>query len=101
MKNLTLPEYQKYVDKKVIERAFDNETVSEAFMMLSEEIGEFAKATRKSQGMRVDKNSKVYDVEEEAADVFWYLIVLCNKLGIDLEEAFMKKEEKNQNRTWS
>jgi len=48
----------------------------------------------------VDKNSRVHDMEEEAADVFWLLIDLCNRLGIDLEKAFADKEKKNQNRVW-
>jgi NTP pyrophosphatase (non-canonical NTP hydrolase) len=99
-KAMTMAEYQKYVEKMVKERGFANESVSEIFMLFLEEAGEFAKAARKSSGIKTDKNSKVHDLEEEAADVFWYLLDLCNHLGIDLEKAFEAKEKKNQSRQW-
>ena len=98
---MTLSEYQNYVAKMVKERGFADETVPEIFMLLTEEIGELAKATRKASGVKTATDSKVHDLEEEAADTFWYLLDLCNHLGIDLEKAFQSKEKKNSSRTWS
>ncbi len=98
---MTVSEYQKYVEKMVTERGFADESVSEIFMLFLEEVGEFAKATRKASGIKTDKNSRVHDLEEEAADVFWYLLDLCNHLNIDLAKAFEMKEKKNQSREWS
>lgn len=98
---MTLPEYQLRIKKLVKARGFENETVSEVFMLLMEEVGEFAKAARKVSGVTTDKNSKVHDLEEEAADVFWLLLDLCNRLDIDLDKAFEAKEEKNQKRSWT
>lgn len=98
---MTLPEYQRRIAKLVEERGFENETVPEVFMLLMEEVGEFAKAARKVSGVTTDKNSKVHDLEEEAADVFWLLLDLCNRLNIDLGKAFEAKEEKNQKRSWT
>jgi len=69
-------------------------------MLFLEEAGEFAKATRKVSGISIDKNSKTHNIEE-AADVFWLLIDLCNRLDIDLEKAFRDKERKNLLRNWS
>ena len=104
MKNLpdkpTLNDYQKLIRQLVIERGFDKETVPEVFTLLVEEIGELAKAIRKTNGQKVDKKSKEHLVEEEAADVFWLLIDICNRLDIDLEKAFRDKETKNQSREW-
>jgi NTP pyrophosphatase (non-canonical NTP hydrolase) len=96
----TLADYQQLIRELVIERGFDKETVPEVFMLFLEEAGEFAKAARKVSGITTDKNSKVHNVEEEAADVFWLLIDLCNRLDIDLEKAFREKEVKNQQRVW-
>jgi NTP pyrophosphatase (non-canonical NTP hydrolase) len=96
-----LPDYQKLVKRLIVERGFDKETVPEVFMLFLEEAGEFAKAARKVSGITTDKNSKIHDLEEEAADVFWLLIDLCNRLDIDLAKAFEAKEKKNQERTWS
>ena len=96
-----LPDYQVLIKKLVIKRGFNKETVPEVFMLLLEETGEFAKAARKLSGVKVDKNSRRHELEEEAADVFWLLIDLCNRLDIDLEKAFREKENKNQKRKWS
>lgn len=66
----TLSDFQKEIRQLVVERGFDTETVPEVFTLLVEEIGELAKAIRKANGQKVDKNSKHHDIEEEAADVF-------------------------------
>lgn len=96
----TLQDFQEYVAEMIIERGFDKETIPELFMLFLEECGEFAKAARKTQNIKSDKNSENFHLAEEAADVFIYLIDICNYLDIDLEEAFRKKEEKNKMRKW-
>jgi len=98
--NPTLADFQEYAATLVKERGFDHETVAERFMLLMEECGELAKAARKSQNIKSDANSKTYHVDEEAADVFIYLLHICNQLGIDLEQAFRAKEEINKQRIW-
>ena len=97
----SLADYQELVEKLVKERGFDTETVSEVFTLLVEEVGELAKAIRKSNGQKVDATSQQHEVAEEAADVFWLLIDICNRLHIDLEKAFRAKELKNQKRQWA
>jgi NTP pyrophosphatase (non-canonical NTP hydrolase) len=97
----TLENYQKLIRELVVERGFDKETVPEVMMLLVEEVGELAKAIRKTHGMKTDDSSRQHEVEEEAADVFWLLVDVCNRLDIDLEQAFRAKEARNQTRTWS
>lgn len=98
---MNLTEYQTLIKQLIIERGFDKETVPEVFMLLVEEVGELGKAIRKLSGVTTDKNSKVHNVQEEAADVFWLLIDICNRLDIDLAKAFAAKEKKNQKRMWT
>ncbi len=98
--NPTLSDFQSYVAEMVKERGFDKETVPEMFMLFLEECGELAKAVRKSQNIKTDKNSEHFKLEGEAADVFIYLLDICNHLGVDLEKAFRDKEEINKKRTW-
>lgn len=98
---MELPDYQKLIEKLKTERGFDKETIPEVFMLFLEEAGEFAKAARKISGITTDDKSKVHDLEEEAADVFWLLIDLCNRLDVDLAKAFEEKENKNRRRSWS
>jgi NTP pyrophosphatase (non-canonical NTP hydrolase) len=96
-----LKDFQAYVTEVVHHRGFEKETVSDLFMLLLEECGELAKAARKTQNIKTDKNSKTYEVDHEAADVFMYLLEICNRFDIDLEKAFREKEAINAKRTWS
>lgn len=98
--NPTTADFQNYVAEMVKERGFDKETLPEMFMLLMEECGELAKAGRKAGNMKTDKNSEHFKVEGEAADVFIYLLQICNHLGVDLEKAFREKEEINKKRSW-
>ena len=107
MSNLTLKEspvlsdFQQYVREMVVERGFDDETAPEIFMLFLEECGELAKAARKLSNMHTDEQSAVHNLEHEAADVFMYLLDICNHFNVDLEKAFRAKEEINKQRTWS
>jgi len=100
-KNPTLPQLQSYVAEAVKERGFQDETVSEMFMLFLEECGEFAKAARKVEGaIKTDQSSRHFDLGTEAADVLSYLLDICNHFNVDLETAFRKKEAINNTRTW-
>ena len=96
----SLSDFQKYIEEMEAERGFSNTPIATIFMLLSEEVGELAKAARKQGNFTVDPNSKEYDVAEEAADVFIFLLRICNEYSVDLEQAFRDKEEKNKKRTW-
>lgn len=99
--NPTLKDYQKYVEELVKERGFEDETIQELFMLLTEELGEMVKAARKAAGMRIDKESRYKNLASEMADVLIYLFDIANHFNIDLEQAFREKEEINKKRTWS
>ena len=94
----TLADYQQLISTLIVERKYDKETIPEVFTLLVEEVGELAKAIRKYNGQKVHVDSRTHNVAEELADVLWLLIDLSNRLGIDLEQAFRDKEEKNKNR---
>lgn len=99
----SLQNLQQYVERTLKERGFDNETVAQKFMLLLEEMGEFAHATRKRAGIKVDEakwQENEQNLYDEAADVFIVLLDICNKLDIDLAQAFLAKEDKNRKRVW-
>ena len=95
----TLADLQQYVRDMVAERGF-NDNIAQKFMLFTEEVGEFAKASRKSTGMHMALDAAKQDVAGEAADVLIVLLDLCNKLGVDLEQAFRDKEAHNKRRVW-
>ena len=99
-KNPILRDFHVYVKAVARERGFEKETISNLFILFLEECGELAKAVRKTQNIHTDKNSQVFHVAHEAADVFMYLPEICNHYGIDLEQAFREKEEINKKRVW-
>jgi NTP pyrophosphatase (non-canonical NTP hydrolase) len=96
----TLYDFQEYVVRLVQERGFNKETLPEKFMLFLEECGEMAKAARKTQNIKTDKHSEQFQLDHEVADVFIYLLDICNYFDIDLEKAFRDKEEINKKRIW-
>lgn len=100
IQNPTLKEFQKYVSQLEIERGFSHQTIIDKCLLLGEEVGELFKAVRKSEGLAVDANSNFTDIGDELTDIFIYICAIANRKGIDLESAFLKKEEKNKQRIW-
>jgi NTP pyrophosphatase (non-canonical NTP hydrolase) len=98
--NAPLTAYQQYIQQVMRERGFDDESVSQKFMLLLEEAGEFAQAARKQANLAQAADTNTEDLGDAAADVFAILLDLCNHLGLDLEQAFTAREQKNQTRTW-
>ncbi len=66
-----------------------------SFLKLVEEVGELSEAIRKDSRMTETKAIKG-TIEEELYDVLYYVLVLANQYGIDMEEAMRLKEEIKQ-----
>jgi NTP pyrophosphatase (non-canonical NTP hydrolase) len=97
--NPTLADLQQYVREMVKLRGFQD-NVAQRFVLLMEELGEFAKASRGHAGLKMADDTKRTELQEEAADVFIVFLGLCNLLDVDLEAAFRLKEQRNKQRTW-
>lgn len=98
-----LCDIQKYLNDVLSLRGFDKQDAQDKMLLLTEEIGELAKAVRKSAtSISIDFNRiQNYDtVESEVADVFIVLISLCNVLNINIYNAFLEKEKENIKREW-
>jgi NTP pyrophosphatase (non-canonical NTP hydrolase) len=100
IKNSTLKNFQNYVAELETERGFANQTIIDKCLLLGEEVGELFKAVRKSEGLAVDMNSNFTEISDELTDILIYLCAIANRKGIDLENAFREKEEKNKKRIW-
>ncbi len=101
-KNPTLKDLQDYIKTVADERGWDKNNELEIFLLLSEEIGELAKAVRNKIGLYAEKDNKANndELELEFADVLNYIFDLANCFNIDLEEAFRKKDTINSKRIW-
>lgn len=99
----SLREVQKYIESMNEVRGFNDETIQERMLLLTEEIGELAKAIRKtSKNMYTDINKEYnYDtIESEVADCFYVLLSVASYLNIDVFQALKDKEKENINRVW-
>ena len=84
-----------------IERQFNTEDAGKKLVMLMEEVGELAKAVRKTIGLKFTDTTKITEVREELGDVQIVLLGLASLLDIDMFDAVVEKEKKNRKRTWT
>ena len=59
------------------------------------EFGEFANSVKKVIRGDFLLDSKKGEIEGEIADIFIYLLKICNQMDLDLEKIFLAKIEKN------
>lgn len=86
----TIKELQELMVGQLKRRGFYPKDDKEVLLRLGEEVGEVMEAVRENQ-------SKT-DLSHEMVDVFWNLLRLAELKNIDLEEAFMEKWQKNEDR---
>ena len=101
-------QYQRYIyELERLHNWLDVDLIHNCFLM-GEEVGELFKSVRQYQkfyneasGQSKTEEDARAAVAEELVDVLNYLIAIANRLNIDLETAFRKKNERNQHRSWS
>lgn len=97
----TLKELQDYVHNMTELRGFEREKIEHAMLLLVEEVGELAKATRNLLGIRSSRKRDLRkNVREELADCQIYLLDIANLANVDLENAVREKERHNSRRKW-
>lgn len=89
---------QKYYSRVAARRGWDGESARDTLLLLTEELGELARAVRKDAGLRRDGAYPTSNIHAELADVQLYLVHLANTLGIDLADAVTSKERVNSER---
>ncbi len=102
--------FHKWLDEQ---KGFDPDILFN-MVLLTGEVGEVAEVMKKihkraytlekEQGSKVAKESALSEYREdlgsELADCLAYLLKLANYAGVDLQEAYLKKMEKNLDRIW-
>jgi NTP pyrophosphatase (non-canonical NTP hydrolase) len=89
---------QRYYERISARRGWDGESAQDTLLLITEELGELARAVRKRSGMRRDGTYPSGNVDEELADVQLYLVHLANTLGVDIAAAVTAKEAINAKR---
>lgn len=97
----TIQNLQEYIAAKIKKRGFEDESLHERLLLLTEEVGELINACRHISGMNVDKKRKATNKpDEEIADVINLLFAVAVKLKVDVEKEFLKKEAKVDKRIY-
>ena len=99
MKDLTISQAQKDVDKWINTIGIRYFSEMTQLAQLTEEVGEVARIMSRTYG---DQSFKKSDEEkhlaDELADVLFVLICIANQTGVDLDEALRKNLDKKTNR---
>jgi NTP pyrophosphatase (non-canonical NTP hydrolase) len=98
----SLVEAQRYVSAMARVRGFDLESESETLILLMEEVGELARATRTRMNLSISESTShaTKSVRLELADCLIYLLHYANQAGIDMLTAFREKERENREKVW-
>ncbi len=95
MKKLNkLGEIQKYVAEWIEKVGEPDWQKWNYFARLVEEVGEVGEVLSIREGHKKHKKASKERLEEEIGDVLFVLAALANKLGINLEKAFMEGRKK-------
>lgn len=89
---------QDYYATAAARRGYEHETPQDTMLLLTEELGELARAVRKYVGLVRDGAYDRSEVGEEIADVQLYLVHLANVLGADIAKSVTEKERVNTER---
>ncbi|MCM3040230.1 pyrophosphatase [Paenibacillus motobuensis] len=91
-------QFQQYVREYSKEKGFETSSIEQRMLYLMTEVGELSKEVLE---VSFDPEAeKKENLGFEMYDVVWNIFDLANKLGIDLDQAFKKKMEINEKRTW-
>jgi NTP pyrophosphatase (non-canonical NTP hydrolase) len=108
--NANMKDYQRYIDQLEHLHGWEKVDLVHNCFLMGEEVGELFKGVRKylkyaqeesttdQQQSNMAQNKE--NIAEEIVDVFNYLLAIANRLEIDVEQAFIDKNTKNQKRTW-
>ena len=99
----TLRKLQDYISAKIKERGFEDESLEERLLILTEEMGELVWICRRVYGIghvKKEKGKTKEDVASEMADIINMLFAVADCLDLDLEKAFYKKEGKIDQRVY-
>jgi len=101
LKEGTVQHLQEYVAAKIKERGFEDETLQERLLLLTEELGELVNACRKISNMNVDQDREISnEAGEEVADVLNLLFAVGIVLDLDIEKEFIEKNKKVDQRVY-
>ena len=98
---MNLPEMQKAVWDNKVRRNFNTTDIGKEIILLTEELGELAKAYKHSNQMPARKIDNKEEMIDAVGDMMIYCIGLCQMLGVESEQILTDIMKNNRIRTHS
>ncbi len=89
---------QKEVYQNKINRGFNTTDIGKEIILMTEELGELARAYKNSDKKPAEEISNKEDIIDSIGDLMVYCLGLCEMLKIDSEKALLKIIEDNKKR---
>jgi NTP pyrophosphatase (non-canonical NTP hydrolase) len=103
-----MADFQRYVHALEERHGWLDVDLIHSCFLMGEEVGELFKAVRRIERLFEPANGPTALPEErrreaadEIVDVLNYLLAIANRLDVDVEEAFRRKNAENQRRSWT
>jgi NTP pyrophosphatase (non-canonical NTP hydrolase) len=87
-----LTAFQAYYKRAAIQRGYTKENARDTLLLMVEEVGELARAIRKTEKLARHGKAITSSEAHELADVFLYVVHMANVLGLDLGLIVREKE---------
>jgi len=88
-------EIKTFVDERDWEQFHSPKNLSMALSVEAAELVEIFQ-WQKQEEYKENEEKVVNAVKDEVADIFYYVVRMCQKMNINLEEAFSEKMKKNR-----
>ncbi len=98
---INLTKLQKEVYQNKVEKGFNVTDVAKEIVLIVEELGELARAYKKSDKKPVPGISNKDEILDAVGDMMVYCLGLCEMLGADSEKLLAKIVENNRKRTYT
>ena len=97
----SLQKLQKEIYQNKVEKGFNVTDVGKEIVFMTEELGELARAYKKSDHKEAREISNKEEIIDAVGDIMVYCLGLCEMLGVDSEEVLQDIIEQNKHRTHS
>lgn len=90
---------QKQIFANKSNRGFNTTDIGKEIILMTEELGELAKAYKKSNKKPAAEIDKREDILDAVGDLMVYCLGLCEMMGVDSKELIYQIIENNKDRT--
>jgi len=96
---IDLEKLQKEIFQNKVKRGFNVTDIGKEIILMTEELGELAKAYKKSNKKTAREINNKDEIIDAIGDLMIYCLGLCEMLGVNSEEVLKKIVENNKKRT--